>query len=254
MKRLLVLVLAVSLVSITMLGQIAAVQAVSTEYFGEDLGLGETIRLPSWPNADAAEADFLSRLIDVGTEDFESYPDYTYAPLNITFPGAGTATIEGDGFVYYQPDVDVGRYPTSGDKYWETSDDFSISFDAPVAAFGFHGIDIGDYSGQVVLELVNGGNRTFTVNNTIDGPGGSILYYGIIEEDPALQFTKVVFTNTESGWDYFGIDDLTIGSLEQVIQDYIEVPVDIKPGSDSNPLNVNSKRSAAGCHPGHRSL
>lgn len=240
-KKLLVLVVAVSVVSITILGHVAAVRAVSTEYFGEDLGLGEWIRLSAWPNADAGEADFLSRLIGVGTEDFESYVHNTGTPLAITFPGAGTATIEGNGRVYYQPGVAVGRYPTSVDKYWETSGDFSITLDSPVAAFGFHGIDIGDFNGQVTLNLVNGGNRTFTINNTINGTGGSVLYYGIIEEDPALQFTQVVFSNTESGVDGFGFDDLTIGSLEQIITDYIEVPVDIKPTSCRNPLNMKSK-------------
>jgi hypothetical protein len=244
MKKLLVLVLAVSLVSITLLGQIAAVQAVSTEYFGEDLGLGDYTRLPSWNNSAAAEAAFLSRLINVGTEDFEGFSHLDSAPLTIDFGIAGNATIHGDGYVYVLPvavPAAVGRYPTSGLNFWETEDAFYIDFSEPIAAFGFYGIDIGDFSGQVVLELVNGGNRTFTVNNTIDGPSGSVLYYGIIEEDPALQFTRVTFSNTAEGVDHFGFDDFTIGSLEQVIQDHIEVSVDIKPGSDSNPLNVNSK-------------
>jgi len=133
----------------------------------------------------------------------------------------------------------VGRYPTSGINYWETSDEFSINFSQPIAALGFYGIDIGDFSGQVTLELVNGGNRTFTINNTIDGPGGSVLYYGIIEDDPTMQFTQVTFANTESGWDFFGFDDLTIGSLEQIVDN--QVPVDIKPTSCRNPLNVKSK-------------
>ena len=195
-----------------------AVYAAATEYFGEDLGLGESTRLASWPNAAAAEAEFLSRLSGVGTEDFEGFADGTTAPLSIDFGAAGNATIYGDGEVDEVPSGTngAGRYPISGDKYWEATQTFYIEFSQPIAAFGFYATDIGDFSGQVVVELVNGGNRTYTIPNTINGSGGSVLFYGIIEDDPGLQFTRVNFGNTAAGTDYFGFDDFTIGTLEQV--------------------------------------
>jgi hypothetical protein len=205
-------------ISLALVTPVLSVYAAATEYFGEDLNASGTTRLASWPNAAAAEAEFLSNLSGVGTEDFESFTGGTTAPLSISFGAAGNATIYGNGEVYDVPSgMNVGRYPISGDKYWEASTTFYIEFTEPIAAFGFYATDIGDFSGQVVVELVNGGNRTYTIPNTIDGPNGSVLFYGIIEDDPGLQFTRVNFGNTAAGTDYFGFDDFTIGTLEQVM-------------------------------------
>jgi hypothetical protein len=205
-------------ISLALVTPVLVVYAAATEYFGEDLGLGEGTKLASWPNAAAAEAEFLSHLSGVGTEDFESFAGGTTAPLSIDFGAAGNATIYGDGSISDVPSGTngVGRYPISGAKYWEVTQTFYIEFTQPIAAFGFYGTDIGDYSGQVVVELVNGGNRTYTIPNTTNGSGGSVLFYGIIEDDPGLQFTRVNFGNTAAGTDYFGFDDFTIGTLEQV--------------------------------------
>ncbi len=187
-------------------------------YFGEDLGLGEGTRLAAHPNADAAQAAFLANLVGVGTEDFEGYAGGTGTPLAIAFPGAGTATLSGGGFV---ADIPVGtngfgRYPISGDKYWDTGAEvFVITFDAPVAAFGFYGVDIGDFSGQVVLELTNGSSTLVNIGNGVGIAGGSVLYFGYI--DTANPWTKITFGNTAAGVDVFGFDDMTIGSVDQVV-------------------------------------
>lgn len=205
-------------ISLALVTPVLVVYAAATEYFGEDLGLGESTRLTSWPNAAAAEAEFLSHLAGIGTEDFESFSGGTTAPLSVDFGAAGNATIYGDGNIADLPSgASSGRYPISGDKYWEASQTFYIEFSQPIAAFGFYATDIGDFSGQVVVELVNGGNRTYTIPNTIGGLGGAVLFYGIIEDDPALQFTRVNFGNTAAGTDYFGFDDFTIGTLEQIM-------------------------------------
>jgi len=187
-------------------------------FFGEDLGLGESTPLPSWPNALAAQTAFLSNLIGVGTENFESFANLTSAPLNLSFPGAGTATLNGDGAIsQVTPGTTngFGRYATSGKNYWEATSNFNINFSNPVAAFGFYGIDIGDFNGQVTVSYTNGTTHTYTINNTINGRGGSVLYYGFI--NPNEPFTNVKFGNTASGTDFFGFDDMTIGSVEQVI-------------------------------------
>lgn len=211
----------------SLLGAIAIATAIGigspadayTIFFGEDLGLGEATRLPSTPNADAARDSFLSNLVGVGTETFESFAPGTTPPLAINFIGAGTANLQGDGSVENVPTGTngVGRYPISGNQYFETSSgNFSVDLTEPIAAFGFYGIDIGDFEGQLTLTLANGGTETLTVPNTILSPGGSVLYYGIIASDESEVFTQVTFGNTASGVDFFGFDDLTIGSLEQV--------------------------------------
>ena len=152
----------------------------------------------------------------VGTEDFESFSLYQGTPLALTFPGAGTATLNGEGYVerVTSGTNDFGRYPISGDQYWETTDSFWIDFSDPTAAFGFYAIDIGDFSGNVTLTLENGTTETFIMPNTTNGLGGSVVYYAIINTDNL--FTRATFGNTAAGVDYFAFDDMTIGSIEQV--------------------------------------
>lgn len=196
-----------------------AASAAPLTFLGQDTGLGEGTRLPSHPNADAARASFLSSLVGVGTEDLESFANGTGAPLLVDFGAAGTATLNGSGEISNVPagTNGVGRYPISGNQYWEGTNAFSITFSAPQAAFGFYGIDIGDFSGQVTLTLTNGGVEVVNIGNATNVPGGGVLYYGIIV-DAGSEFTSVAFGNTASGTDFFGFDDFTIGTREQVIE------------------------------------
>lgn len=202
----------------TMLAMSSA--AWATVFFGEDRGLGENTPLASSPNASAARANFLASLTGVGTETFEA-PDQTagqVGPLTLTFPGAGTATLSAGGSVAsVTPGTTngFGRYGTSGSQYWETtSSSFSITFSNPVAAFGFYGIDIGDFNGQVTVTTTGVGSTLYNVGNTVNGPGGSILFWGLI--DTSNPFTGISFGNTAAGTDFFGFDDMTIGSVAQV--------------------------------------
>ncbi|NIO85841.1 MAG: PEP-CTERM sorting domain-containing protein [Candidatus Aminicenantes bacterium] len=187
-------------------------------FFGEDLGLGEATPLATYPNADTAQTNFLSQLVGVGTEDFEGFATFTGAPLSLVFPGAGTATLQGGQYVYtVTPGTTngVGRYAISGSNYWETDSSlFNIVFTDPVAAFGFYGIDLGDFLGQVTITYENGVAQTFDIPHTVGAPGGSVIYYGFI--DQANPFTQITFGNTGSTEDYFGFDDMTIGSVAQV--------------------------------------
>jgi hypothetical protein len=206
-------------------------------FFGEDLGLGEDTRLPAWPNADAAETAFIAHLTGVGMEDFESFSDGTLAPLPITFPGSGvTATIQGTGEIEYAPLTGTdgnGRYGTSGVLYWESSDQFTIDFSEPIAAFGFHGIDIGDFDGSVTMTLTDGSTITLTIPHTVGGSGGSVIYFGFYDTED--QYTAISFGNTAPGHDYFGFDDMRVGTIFQIVD-----LLDIKPTSCPNPLNTKS--------------
>jgi hypothetical protein len=215
------------LVGCCLLALCATGNAATYTYFGEDLGLGESVRLTSHPNADNARNLFLAGLTGVGTEDFESFADGTKAPLALTFPGAGTATLQGSGEIerITSGTNGYGRYPISGDQYWETGYSFSIAFANAQAAFGFYGVDIGDFNGQVTLALAGGGTTTLTIPNTVGGSGGAVLYYGVIVTEASETFTSVTFGNTASGVDYFGFDDMTIGTLEQVEDPIIPEPM-----------------------------
>ncbi len=218
--------------SMALIGLFASVSAFNANaayitYFGEDLNSSASVRLTSTPNSTAAESDFLSQLSGVGTEDFESFSNGTSQPLNLTFPGAGTATLNGgNGKIVTRTSGagGVGRYPISGDNFWEiragSSGDFSIDFDTPVAAFGFYGIDIGDFGGQLTLALANGLSTIINVPATSGGAGnntdGSVLYFGLIGNTAADQFNSVTFNSTSTFADDFGFDDLTVGTLSQL--------------------------------------
>ena len=204
-----------------------AAHASFLTFFGEDLNNSPTVPLGSFPSASAAEADFLSNLVGVGTEDFESFANGTGEPLNLTFPGAGGATLSGGGgeIVSVTPGSTngFGRYATSGSNYWEVAaggtNNFVVDFDDPVAAFGFFGVDIGDFGGQLELELTNGVMETLTVSNTEGSFGstdGSVLFFGVIATNSSHQFDSVSFLTTAGQGDVFAFDDFTVGAREQV--------------------------------------
>jgi hypothetical protein len=210
----------------------AAVAAPIT-FFGQDAGLGDGTNdtVPS-PNSDGAQASFLAALISPGVETFEGFASSTGAPLAINFANGITATLAGDGFVDANADGVanvVGRYGVTDDadddeRYWEAGggqNDFTVDFSAPISAFGFYGIDIGDFVGQLTVTTSGGTlNQTFIVPHTIGDPsnlgatGGGVLFWGLI--DPAATFTRVTFGNTGSGDDFFAFDDFTIGSPQQI--------------------------------------
>lgn len=185
-------------------------------FFGSDAGLGEGTPLAAFPNSLAQENAFKSFLFGVGTETFESFTAGTGGPLLLTFPGAGSATLTGGGAIASVPAGSTngyGRYGVSPTNFWETFDrGFSITFSKAVAAFGFYGVDIGDFTGDLIIELDNGFK---TALKTSGSPGGSVLFWGIIDKDSP--FTTVFFSNTAAGSDVFGFDNMTIGSPAQIV-------------------------------------
>ena len=196
-------------------------------FFGEDLNNSSSIPLSSHPNASVASNAFLAGLTGVGTESFDTFSYGTAAPLSLNFPGAGTATLSGgDGLIVsvISGTTDgFGRYATSGSNYWDVmagaDGNFVVNFSQPVAAFGFYGIDIGDFGGQLTVELAGGGSQNFIVPNTIgsDGnPDGSVHFWGVIARNSAETFTSALFNTTTGQGDVFAFDDMTIGSLDQV--------------------------------------
>ena len=193
-------------------------------FFGEDLNNSGLRPLSSFTNAKTAEANFLSGLVGVGTETFEGFTPGSRGSLNLSFPGAGTATLQGNGNISsVTPGTTnrVGRYAISGSKFWEVDagGNFLVNFSQRVAAFGFYGVDLGDFGGQLTLNLSGGGTKQVTVPNTIGSSGstdGSVLYYGLIAETPEEAFTSISFKMSTGQGDVFAFDNMTIGSLEQV--------------------------------------
>jgi hypothetical protein len=199
-------------------------------FFGEDLNNSGSIALSSTPNAAQAENLFLNVLSGVGTEDFEGFANGLGAPLALSFPGAGNATLSGGSGAVASTTAGTtngaGRYGTSGDNFFEVSaggsGNFVVDFSSSVAAFGFYGIDIGDFGGQLQIQLNDTANTLITVNNTIGASGstdGSVLFFGIVAEDVDEEFTQASFLTTTGQGDVFAFDDMTVGSRQQVISE-----------------------------------
>jgi hypothetical protein len=223
MKRVAVVVLAMAAMAPT----VAEAQCPlgATCFFGTDVTGSASTRATN-VNALNARNAFFTNLIGVGTETFETIADNTTNP-SLVFPGAGTASLTGGGSVLTQgPGTEGnGRFPVSGLKFYEATSaagggtTFSIAFLNPVAAFGFYGIDIGEFGSQLSLlfTLVGGGTQTWSLpyvatngQNTLRD--GSLLYAGFIN---TTGFTSVAFLGTNSS-DVFGFDDMTVGSIQQV--------------------------------------
>lgn len=207
-------------------------------FFGEDANSSEDVPLNAFPNASAAEASFLSFLVGVGTETFEGFPVSQEEPLELEFPGAGMATLsDSEGMIrrLNKGDADFGRYGVTDDgdpeQYWQVragpdTGDFDITFAAEdgVAAFGFWGIDLGDFGGTLQLSFMTTDETMvdFLVPHQIGmmaSNGGSVVFWGVIAEEDDPAFTMVDFLTTkvkDRFKETFAFDDFTIGSREQI--------------------------------------
>jgi hypothetical protein len=210
--------------------------AAYVTFFGEDLNSSATVPLAQTPGSDAAQAAFRSGLENPGIETFESQTPGAYSSLSLTFPGAGSsklsATLVGvaGSIINVTPTMTDGRgrysVPSATTRqFWQViagpDGGFTVSFDQPIAAFGFYGVDVSDFGGKLSIELLRGTSAigTLTVPNTIGNVGnidGSVLFYGFTAEGDSQRFTSVRFQSTFGQGDAFAFDNFTIAELRQV--------------------------------------
>jgi hypothetical protein len=196
-------------------------------FFGEDEGLGESTRQTSTPNADAARNAFLAALNGpTGTEDFEGFTAGDVAPLNIEFgieSAVLSAALSNDAEIVSVPGATdtngFGRYPISGENFWDTFKDFEIQFSGPVTSFGFYAVDIGDFDSQLSLTLL-GPDITIDVPHEVGAPKGSVIYFGVRSQ---VSFTGISFANSQ-GEDKFAFDDFTV-SIDVQSLPLVSIPV-----------------------------
>jgi hypothetical protein len=200
---------------------LTAANAAPVAFFGEDQNgppRQDPNGLSAFPNSNAARTNFFANLVGVGTENFDGLAVGTTNPA-LSFPGAGTATLTGSGAVAAGNDG-AGRYAISLPNYYNAgTGNFGVTFSSPIAAFGFFGVDIGDYGGHLTLTLTDTSNQTHivTVPNLTSNNGdlsGSVLYFGFY--DTTTQYTSISFGNDSGGADVFAFDDMSVGSLQQV--------------------------------------
>lgn len=223
--------------------------------FGVTVG-GAFIGRAGTANSQVGYDSFIAGLgldADFGIEDFEHKGRAEFVGINPTNtpstvitlplrfdrlpPGMGslpiTATLEGIGQVATIPDVDVnsaGRFPVSipvdGTQYFDTNFEilaFTITFDQPITGFGFFGTDLGDFDGEIVLDItdINGVVTPVPVpherSGEIDDIGNflnaSLMFFGVTNTTP---FWKVEFRNDGGILDRFGFDNLIVSQAEEV--------------------------------------
>lgn len=204
-----------------------------SSFFGETLNGSATDPLHVYPAASNAEIMFLAQFASYASQDFESYAGGETAPLVFVLSPGGTpvtCTFTGTGSVGTNPpDVAVaGRYsvptfPVATVRYWRAPTDTAtnlcqIEFSTPINGFGFYGIDVGDFGGQLFMEILDASDNilsTVTIPNTEGAPpdfniDGSVLYYGIVADNSASSFSKVRLFTTYLGGDIFAFDLMTI--------------------------------------------
>lgn len=212
----------VSLKSFSAAVACTAVLAVATPAMAQTVYFGEN-QSPAGGVSGApvtARTQFLSQLSGNSTESFESYAQGT-SPASLTFAGSAgniVATFSGStGQVCAVANCGgSGRYATDGTHFYDVSSTIGISFSTAIAAFGFYATDVGDLGGQLTVTLLHatGPNTVLTVNNTINGNDGSLLFWGVV--DTARPFTGIQFGDTAAGTDFFGFDQMTLGDIRQV--------------------------------------
>lgn len=192
----------------------------STCYFGTDIDGSRTTRASSVNSAAERDA-FLAAITGEVTATFEDVSVGTTNPM-LVLPGYGTATFAGGGSVrqVVGPGTDGnGRYATSGSRFYQTVSSAGrggniLTFSSPVTAFGFSGIDIGDFGSQLslVFRLTDGTSTGWDLpydasNGRNSSRDGSILFAGFTN---STGFTSVQFVGTDAA-DNFAFDDLTVG-------------------------------------------
>lgn len=211
--------------SIAALGTLSAGSSFAYQTFlGEDLN-GNPTSIPPFPNSTNAQLGFFG----FGMPQVENFENQTVGqgPLTLGFGSGNTAvnaTLSGvNGAVQSVGTPTDGRFSVpGGNQFWAAtastrSDTFNIAFSADVEAFGFFGIDIGDFGGNLSLELVNAAGAmigtAFPVNtSTGNSRDGSVLYFGIRADNQSEWFRGIRFrlTNTTTQDDAFAFDSFTV--------------------------------------------
>ena len=201
------------------LSMAGAAFGAATVFFDRDLHESDTERLGAFPNSQAQRNMFVGSLPAsmMFEDDLESIAANTFNPT-MGFGGAVDASVTGGVIREAQPGMtdNHGRYPVSGLNYMNLGDAeetgiMTITFSQPISAFGFYGIDIGDFNGTLRLTQLDGAQEQFVVDPISDGGdrSGSMLFWGMIDFDNP--FTRIEFFNNTGVDDVFAFDNFIVG-------------------------------------------
>jgi hypothetical protein len=162
--------------------------------------------------------DGLSTVISGITANF-SYK--TSIGTTATTPGSSTRVQQSGANSNPTGFTNSGTYPTDGLNgiSINSSNTFSISFSSRIAAFGYFGTDLGDFSNALTMHFFNGATllnpSELAIQVPLSSKDGSEYFFGFIADNPAQYFDKVVFDSSKTG-DAIGIDQIKIGTAAQI--------------------------------------
>ena len=211
--------------SIVALGTLCAGNSLAYQTFlGEDSN-GNPMVIPAITNSTNAQAAFFG----FGMPQVEGFENQSIGPgpLTLAFGSGNTAvnaTLSGvNGAVQSVVGTPTdGRFSVpGGNQFWAAtassrSDSFNIAFSGDVEAFGFFGIDIGDFGGVLSMELLDAAGNMIgagiPVNTLASGQDGSVLYFGIRAQSQSEWFRGIRFrlTNSTTLNDAFAFDSFTV--------------------------------------------
>ena len=200
--------------------------ALVSVYFGEDLSPysypapNDVPRPASIPNTQRAASAFASRLPGILSETFEGLATDS-TPTNLVF-GTNIATLTGQVEIRTVIDPAMtagGEFPISGTNFLnlrtESPGFFTLDFSQPQAAFGFYGTDFGEPLGMDMAFLhVDGTTNTIVLPITRPQGSGGAFFFGYISQ--TNPFVRVAFHRMGDENDWFGFDDMTIATPDQV--------------------------------------
>jgi len=191
-------------------------------------------------NSTTAEVMFLAQITSPTIITFQSNFGFQETPLTYNL-GTTVCTIDAIS-VGDRPNVLVlqngnsssshqrGRYApwgppgqttrTSGWYYLEAGRSFKLTYTVAVRALGFWGVDLGDWTGNLVLKIYYTDATTenvqlpYTLADEGKAPQAqSMTYFGLVT---AKDFDRVDFLNSAPGYDIFGFDNFTSAITTQV--------------------------------------
>lgn len=205
--------------------------AAFVSYFQQNAQANPQLGTPWLPvlsdNVQTAINAFGANTTTLGQHEYEipfatSSFSYTGGTASIT---SGTPVVA-DGDSANFPGTN-GRYSTSvplpknsdGELslgHWlETEFSFDYSFTLPISALSFMTTDLGDFRGDLVLQLFTEGNPDpifETENLSGGGVNGSLAYFGVRSDD-GTTFNRIRFLISQNGLhDFVGFDSFVVGN------------------------------------------
>lgn len=129
----------------------------------------------------------------------------------VTNPNNTAQTLAGAGLYGVTANGAVNDDQTT-DQFFFTNGGFNLNFTsgAPVFAFGFWGVDIGDFDKAFTARIFDRSNNQLGADLVYAGgkPSGSLLFAGYVGNQP---ISRVRFVFQDNAKDGFGFDEMTIG-------------------------------------------